>query len=230
MSNSSDASAPWDIPAARNLYNIHRWGAKYFDINEAGHVVAMPLQEAGVAVDITDVIEEAKGRGLKFPLLIRFQDILRHRVESINLPTREVTLKGSDGNVVSFTVDKRVTRLDEVKVGDTVIAEYYESFTAALRAPTAAEQATPVQVLTQTAKAPAGTQPAAGALHITRAVVTVEGLNRLTRTLTVSGKAGVITVEVDDVAALSKLKLGDTIVVTYTEALAVALEKRTPGK
>ncbi|HET7625057.1 MAG TPA: biosynthetic arginine decarboxylase, partial [Verrucomicrobiae bacterium] len=40
------------------------------------------------AVDITDVIEEAKGRGLRFPVLIRFQDILRHRVESINLAFR----------------------------------------------------------------------------------------------------------------------------------------------
>src|SRR5437867_5831053 len=44
----------------------------------------MPLQEAGAAVDLTDVIEEARARGLKFPLLIRFQDILRHRVEAIN--------------------------------------------------------------------------------------------------------------------------------------------------
>ncbi len=69
---------------ARNLYNIDRWGAKYFDINEEGHVVASPLQDKGASVDITDVIEEAKGRGLKFPLLIRFQDLLRHRVEAIN--------------------------------------------------------------------------------------------------------------------------------------------------
>ncbi len=88
MSNPSDANAPWDIVAARNLYNVQRWGAKYFDINEAGHVVATPLQDAGIAVDLTDVIEEAKGRSLKFPLLIRFQDILRHRVESINLAFR----------------------------------------------------------------------------------------------------------------------------------------------
>jgi arginine decarboxylase len=88
MSNSTDATPPWDIEAARNLYNIHRWGAEYFNINEAGHVVATPLQDAGIAVDITDVIEEAKGRSLKFPLLIRFQDILRHRVESINLAFR----------------------------------------------------------------------------------------------------------------------------------------------
>src|ERR1043165_6906096 len=79
---------PWDIQAARNLYNIPNWGARYFDINEAGHVIAKPLQEAGASVDLTDVIEEAKGRNLKFPLLIRFQDILRHRVESINLAFR----------------------------------------------------------------------------------------------------------------------------------------------
>ena len=84
MTDSPNGSKPWDIQAARNLYNIDRWGAKYFDISEAGHVVATPLQEAGATVDLTDVLEEAKGRGLKFPLLIRFQDILRHRVESIN--------------------------------------------------------------------------------------------------------------------------------------------------
>jgi arginine decarboxylase len=88
MSNTHDAAQPWDIEAARTLYNICRWGAKYFDINDAGHVVARPLQDAGVAVDLTDVAEEAKARGLKFPLLIRFQDILRHRVEAINLEFR----------------------------------------------------------------------------------------------------------------------------------------------
>ena len=82
-SNATDGHEPWDIQAAHNLYNIRRWGAEYFDINEAGHVVAMPLRDAGAPVDLTDVIEEAKGRGLKFPLLIRFQDILRHRVESM---------------------------------------------------------------------------------------------------------------------------------------------------
>src|SRR5262245_21081379 len=84
MSNAADDGDRWDIQEARNLYNIHRWGAKYFDISETGRVVARPLQEAGAPVDLTDVIEEGKARGLKFPLLIRFQDILRHRVESIN--------------------------------------------------------------------------------------------------------------------------------------------------
>jgi arginine decarboxylase len=87
MSNPNN-DTPWNIDSARALYNITRWGAKYFDINDAGHVVARPLHEAGATVDITDVIEEAKSRGLKFPLLIRFQDILRHRVEAINLAFR----------------------------------------------------------------------------------------------------------------------------------------------
>jgi arginine decarboxylase len=84
MSDSAATGEKWDIQSARNLYNVHRWGSKYFDINEAGHVIATPLQDAGTAVDITDVIEEARSRGLKFPVLIRFQDILRHRVESLN--------------------------------------------------------------------------------------------------------------------------------------------------
>src|SRR5881396_737560 len=88
MTSNSSGHADWDIQAARNLYNIQSWGTKYFDINDAGHVIARPLQENGAAVDITDVIEEAKARGLKFPVLIRFQDILRHRVESINLAFR----------------------------------------------------------------------------------------------------------------------------------------------
>ena len=63
MNNAHDAARPWDIEAERALYNIHRWGAKYYDINDEGHVVARPLQDAGVAVDLTDVIEEAKARG-----------------------------------------------------------------------------------------------------------------------------------------------------------------------
>src|ERR1043166_6082116 len=86
--SSSDGGEPWGAQQARNLYNINRWGANYFDINDAGHVVAKPLQDAGASVDLTDVIEEAKARGLKFPVLIRFQDILRHRVESINVAFR----------------------------------------------------------------------------------------------------------------------------------------------
>ncbi len=80
----SAANGAWDIAAARTTYNIDRWGAGYFDIDDDGHVVAKPLREKGASVDLTDLIEEAKSRGLKFPLLVRFQDILRDRVASLN--------------------------------------------------------------------------------------------------------------------------------------------------
>ena len=86
MSDHPDPGSPpetWSIESARVLYNVQRWGAGYFDINDEGHVVAKPLQN-GVEVDLVDVIEEARARGLKFPLLIRFQDILRHRVQALN--------------------------------------------------------------------------------------------------------------------------------------------------
>ena len=98
MSNPASETTPWNIQSARNLYNIDRWGGNYFDINAEGHVVARPLPESSAAVDVTDVIGEAKGRGLKLPLLIRFQDILRHRVETVNKMFRQsIELYGYQG-------------------------------------------------------------------------------------------------------------------------------------
>jgi arginine decarboxylase len=82
--NGQTDNAEWSIEQARNVYNIQRWGADYFDINEAGHVICRPEQKAGGEVDLTDIIAEANKRGLKFPLLVRFQDILRHRVQTLN--------------------------------------------------------------------------------------------------------------------------------------------------
>src|ERR1700733_4132482 len=118
MNNSNPPEKAWDIEDARSLYNVQRWGAKYFDINEAGHVVATPLQEAGCSVDITDVIEEAKGRGLKMPVLIRFQDILRHRVESINLAFRnsiaEFNYQGSYRGVFPIKVNQLREVVEEI--------------------------------------------------------------------------------------------------------------------
>ena len=118
MSNPTDESRSWDLQTARGVYNINRWGAKYFDISEAGRVVAMPQQEAGASVEITDVIEEARARGLKFPLLIRFQDILRHRVESINLAFRnsiaEFNYQGSYRGVFPIKVNQLREVVEEI--------------------------------------------------------------------------------------------------------------------
>ena len=74
----------WDIDAAISTYNVDAWGNGYFCINSSGNAEVRPLQEAGGAIDIMAVVNEARNRGLSFPLVIRFQDLLRHRVESVN--------------------------------------------------------------------------------------------------------------------------------------------------
>src|SRR6202521_4884268 len=74
----------WDVDAAISTYNVDGWGTGYFTINSAGNAEVRPLQEKGGAIDIMAVVNEARSRGLGFPLVIRFQDLLRHRVESVN--------------------------------------------------------------------------------------------------------------------------------------------------
>ena len=74
----------WDLESAIATYNVERWGDGYFTINSSGNVEAKPLKENGGSIDVLEVVNEARERKLGFPLLIRFQDLLRHRVESIN--------------------------------------------------------------------------------------------------------------------------------------------------
>ncbi|HEY2712383.1 MAG TPA: biosynthetic arginine decarboxylase [Chthoniobacterales bacterium] len=74
----------WDIDAAIALYNVDAWGHGYFSVNSSGNVVAKPLKESGGRIDLLEVVNEARARGLGFPLVIRFQDLLRHRVETVN--------------------------------------------------------------------------------------------------------------------------------------------------
>jgi len=74
----------WDVDAAISTYNVEGWGTGYFTVNPAGNVEVRPLQEKGGSIDILEVVNEARNRGLGFPLVIRFQDLLRHRVQSVN--------------------------------------------------------------------------------------------------------------------------------------------------
>src|SRR5499427_913080 len=79
----------WDVDTAIATYNVDGWGGGYFTVNPTGNVVVRPLQENGGTIDILEVVNEARNRGLSFPLVIRFQDLLRHRVESINRAFQE---------------------------------------------------------------------------------------------------------------------------------------------
>jgi hypothetical protein len=147
-------------------------------------------------------------------------------VEAVNYTNREVTLKGPRGNTITFVVDERVKRLNEVKAGDMIRADYYLSIAGELRQPTAEEKKNPLTTVEGAAKAPPGTSPAAGALRKFKAVTTVEEIDLPGQTITIKGPRGnSVTIRAADPARLAKVKVGEYIVVTYTEALAISLEK-----
>ena len=69
----------WDRDAARNLYAMPYWSEGYFDIDDAGRVLACPHGADGPAVALADAVASARAAGLRLPLLLRFPDILQHR-------------------------------------------------------------------------------------------------------------------------------------------------------
>ena len=104
----------WDVEAAIATYNVDRWGGDYFTINEAGNVVARPLQENGGSIDLLEVVNEARNRGLGFPLVIRFQDLLRHRVEAVNCAFQNAMTEFGYKNAYRGVFPIKVNQLREV--------------------------------------------------------------------------------------------------------------------
>lgn len=75
----------WTIAKARETYNIEHWSAGYFDINTQGQLIAFPDGERNQpGVNIADLIPAILARGLSLPVLVRFTDILKHRVKALN--------------------------------------------------------------------------------------------------------------------------------------------------
>src|SRR5256884_842548 len=104
----------WDLEAANATYNVEGWGTGYFSINADGNVVAKPLQEEGGDIAILEVVKEARARGLPFPLVIRFQDLLRHRVESVNRAFENAITEFNYGGKYRGVFPIKVNQLREV--------------------------------------------------------------------------------------------------------------------
>ncbi|MCA2983854.1 biosynthetic arginine decarboxylase [Gemmatimonas sp.] len=76
---------PWSIDAARALYNVEGWGAGYFDINDRGHVIVRPDPlRPHLTLDLRDLAADLEGQGIQLPVLLRFSDILRSRIETLS--------------------------------------------------------------------------------------------------------------------------------------------------
>src|SRR5262249_13047993 len=74
----------WKIGDAVETYGIRHWSKGYFSINKAGHVVVHPTKRGDQAIDLLDLVEQLQERGIQLPILLRFTDILRHRVGEIH--------------------------------------------------------------------------------------------------------------------------------------------------
>ena len=68
---------------ATELYEIERWGKGYFSISSNGHVLVHPTKDPSRAIDLKQLTDHLMLRGIGLPVLIRFRDILRHRVGDI---------------------------------------------------------------------------------------------------------------------------------------------------
>ncbi len=152
-------------------------------------------------------------------------------ITDIDAASREVTLEGGLGNSITLTVSPDVSRFDEFKVGDLVVATYAASISGELRAPTEAELAEPIVVLDGGAVASADMEPGAAVGRSVRAICTIEGMNRITRTVMVKDPDGDFHI-IDDVdpAKMEGVSLGDTVIITYTEAFALTLEKQVAAQ
>ncbi len=72
--------AGWRIDDSLDLYQVEAWGKGYFSINAAGHVVVRPDTTLEHEIDLFEVVEGLKARDLTTPVVVRFSDILRHRL------------------------------------------------------------------------------------------------------------------------------------------------------
>ncbi len=77
-----DINPTWTRQEALDLYLIRQWGTGYFDVSNSGEITVRSNPEDCSSITITRVIERAQSLGFRLPLLIRFQDLLRHRVEN----------------------------------------------------------------------------------------------------------------------------------------------------
>jgi arginine decarboxylase len=74
----------WSIQDAIETYNVRHWGKGYFGVNQLGHVTVHPYKNPESGVDLKELVDQLQLRGIQLPILLRFTDILRHRVGEIH--------------------------------------------------------------------------------------------------------------------------------------------------
>ncbi len=116
---SSPATAPWSLDAARELYNIDGWGVGYFDLNNRGHVVVRPdPSQPELVLDLRELARDLEEQGIQLPVLLRFSDILRSRIETLSerfaIAIREFEYTGGYTTVYPIKVNQQRHVVEEI--------------------------------------------------------------------------------------------------------------------
>jgi hypothetical protein len=144
-------------------------------------------------------------------------------VAAIDQKNRIVTLVGPEGNTFSVLVDDSVRNLPQVKVGDNLVVEYYESVMVDFQKGDGIRMST---TFDDSARAKAGKKPGAAAMSTVTLVSNIWSINAAKSTVLVRGPYGHFAeVKLKDPGMLSGVKVGDQMKVTFTQAVAVAVTK-----
>lgn len=145
-------------------------------------------------------------------------------VEAINHETREVTLRGPEGNTISFVASEEARNLGQVSTGDIVMAEYEQSLSIEVFAN---DGSTPGSgELTVAGRSKEGEMPGMAAIDTQVVTATVEAINLEANTFKLKYPSGEINEYVaQDPENLKKAEVGDLVMITYTEAVAISVEK-----
>ena len=112
--DSAVAADDWTAEDASELYRLDAWSDRFFRINDRGHIAVHPFEDSDLCIDVMDVVEEAQRRDLSFPLLLRFQDVLRARVQRLNAAFSQAIEESSFQNVYRSVYPIKVNQLHEV--------------------------------------------------------------------------------------------------------------------
>jgi Cu/Ag efflux protein CusF len=141
-------------------------------------------------------------------------------IEAIDKTGRTITLKNKDGETETVYAGPQVKRFDELKVGDTVTFQYYESRAVQIRRPGDPAPEKGGSMIKTTPGV--GARPGGTVARQHTETVTVKAIDAKTPAVTVvSSKGHVMSYRVEDKENLKKIKVGDTIDVTYTEAVLI---------
>jgi len=147
-------------------------------------------------------------------------------IVDIDRKTRELTLQTPHGDYVTVTASEDIQRLDDFEVGDAIVATYMTSLAGEVREPTAEERENPWQELDAAAIADLDMPPGVAGLRVVKAVCTIEGMNRVAGTAMIEDPRGKYHL-IGDIPRerFAGRQLGDTVVMIYSEAMALTLEK-----